>query len=92
MKDIVFSERFSRSIGVQLPLVNRGLLNCFIVDDPYVKFKKWRARVQLKRIVNSVEFAHFKTSFLSTQMVAINWNKSKKQKSKFTPEVKIKSI
>jgi len=57
---------------VQLSQVNRGLLNCFIVDDPYVKFEKRRARVQQKRVANSVEFENFKTSFLSDQRVAIN--------------------
>ena len=57
---------------MQLSQVNRGLLNFSIVDDPYVKFEKRRAGVQQKRVVNSVEFANFKTSFPSNQKVAIN--------------------
>jgi len=83
MKDLVFSERFFPIILkclrerhclfreiFKLPQVNRGFLNFSIVDDPYVKFEKRRARVQQKRVVNSVEFANFKTLFLSNQQVA----------------------
>ena len=60
---------------MQLPQAYIGLLNCSILDDPYVKFEKRRSRVQEeKRFVNSVKFANFKISFLLNQLqkVAIN--------------------